>query len=275
MPALTRDDVFDALRQRRHYGTTGVRLFMSVRGMFDRPVLQYADDPALGPTTSRPVQEVGMGAIVAAPGATMRLEAEVVGAGPIERIDIFHGKELAQSFRPFAAGDLGGRVRVMWSGAEYRGRGREVLWRGSAELSGNRILRAEPVNFLNPEKPFVVDAEHGKINWQSVTTGNMAGFDLWLDHAKRGTLSVDTNIATANCDLATLADEELRVDGGGLGRLLRIYRLPEDKPVASMRISHEVFAGDARSGDLPVYIRVTQEDGHQAWSSPIYLIGPA
>jgi hypothetical protein len=24
--------------------------------------------------------------------------------------------------------------------------------------------------------------------------------------------------------------------------------------------------------DLPVYVRVTQTDGHQAWSSPIYLI---
>jgi hypothetical protein len=29
------------------------------------------------------------------------------------------------------------------------------------------------------------------------------------------------------------------------------------------------FAGEA---DLPVYVRVTQADGHQAWSSPIYLI---
>jgi hypothetical protein len=24
--------------------------------------------------------------------------------------------------------------------------------------------------------------------------------------------------------------------------------------------------------DLPVYLRVTQADGHQAWTSPIYLI---
>lgn len=27
-----------------------------------------------------------------------------------------------------------------------------------------------------------------------------------------------------------------------------------------------------RGADLPVYVRVTQADGHQAWSSPIYLI---
>jgi hypothetical protein len=37
-----------------------------------------------------------------------------------------------------------------------------------------------------------------------------------------------------------------------------------------MTVDHAVnFAGAA---DLPVYLRVTQADGHQAWSSPIYLI---
>jgi hypothetical protein len=35
-------------------------------------------------------------------------------------------------------------------------------------------------------------------------------------------------------------------------------------------LDHSVsFAGGA---DLPVYLRVTQADGHQAWTSPIYLI---
>jgi hypothetical protein len=29
------------------------------------------------------------------------------------------------------------------------------------------------------------------------------------------------------------------------------------------------FSGKA---DLPVYVRVTQADGNQAWSSPVYLI---
>jgi hypothetical protein len=32
---------------------------------------------------------------------------------------------------------------------------------------------------------------------------------------------------------------------------------------------HRYLPGGA---DLPIYLRVTQADGHQAWSSPIYLI---
>jgi len=51
---------------------------------------------------------------------------------------------------------------------------------------------------------------------------------------------------------------------------LSIYRLPEADWSRQVRFDHEVsFAGGA---DLPVYVRVTQADGHQAWSSPIYLI---
>ena len=59
-------------------------------------------------------------------------------------------------------------------------------------------------------------------------------------------------------------------DGGGLGRQLRVYRLPEVDWSRHVAFDHNVsFDGGP---DLPVYLRVTQADGHQAWSSPIYLI---
>jgi hypothetical protein len=275
MPKLDRDAVFDALRQRRHYGTTGNRLYMSVKGSFDQPVTHYADDPLLGPTRSRQATEVPMGAIVANGGVPMRMSAEVIGSSAIDRIDVLHGKTLVRSVRPYSSGDLGKRIRVLWSGAEYRGRGREVNWRGKATLRGNRIERAEAVNFLNPDKPLSHDGETGIVSWNSVTTGNMAGFDLWLERERAGTLSIETNIVSGECDLATLDDDEIIIEAGGLGRQIRIYRLPESSKVASMQITHDATGTEAIKGDVPVYIRVTQEDGNQAWSSPIYLIkGP-
>jgi hypothetical protein len=46
--------------------------------------------------------------------------------------------------------------------------------------------------------------------------------------------------------------------------------LPDAEWSRRVTVQHAVrFAGDK---DLPVYLRVTQADGHQAWSSPIYLI---
>jgi len=106
--------------------------------------------------------------------------------------------------------------------------------------------------------------------WSSVTTGNLAGIDLWLDEARRGTLALETNVVSGEVDLAKLDDVAVAFDGGGLGRRISIYRLPEQD--WSRRLALEHVANFAGGADLPVYVRVTQSDGHQAWSSPIYLI---
>jgi hypothetical protein len=147
-----------------------------------------------------------------------------------------------------------------------------VNWRGKATMRGNRIKCVQSVNFLNPDKPLGFAEATESVTWHSVTTGNMAGFDLWLERERAGTLSIETNIVSAECDIAALDHDEMVVEAGGLGRQLRIYRLPEDKKVTSMHITHDVTDTEQAAGDVPVYIRVTQEDGHQAWSSPIYLI---
>jgi hypothetical protein len=270
MPELTRDALFEALRQRRHYGTSGARIFLDVNASFDQAVTGFSEDPKLGPAKEFAVHQARMGDIIRPGSVAMRLTAEVIGTAPIERVDVLHGTSVARTVRPYGASDLGRRVRVMWQGAEYRGRGRETLWQGKLTIAGNRIARFAPVNFLNPERVVQETAAGAVLAWSSVTTGNLAGVDLWLDDARSGSLGIESNIVSGTVDLAALADDVVAFDGGGLGRHLSIYRLPEADWSRHVRFDHEVsFAGGA---DLPVYLRVTQADGHQAWSSPIYLI---
>jgi hypothetical protein len=270
MRELTRDALFEALRRRRHYGTTGTRIFIALRATFASPVTGFTEDPKLAAGRETSVREAAMGDIVRPGSVPMRLTAEVIGTAPIERLDVLHGKEVVQTVRPFGTDDLGRRVRVLWQGAEYRGRGRETLWRGRLTLAGNRIARFAPVNFLNPERK-VSEIGHGAgLEWTSVTTGNLAGIDLWLDEPFAGTLRIETGIVSGEVDLATLRDDVVAFDGGGLGRRLSVYRLPEEDWAHRLTLDHGVtFAGGT---DLPVYLRVTQADGHQAWTSPIYLI---
>ena len=59
----------------------------------------------------------------------------MIGTAPIERVDVLHGARVVQTVRPYAASDLGARVRVLWQGAEYRGRGRETNWQGKLTIS--------------------------------------------------------------------------------------------------------------------------------------------
>jgi hypothetical protein len=271
MPELTRDALFTALRQRKHYGTTGTRIFIDLKGEFDGEVTGFSDDPKLGPVQEIAVREARMGDIIRPGRVPMKLSAEVIGTAPVERVDVLHGREVVHSVRPFAADDLGRRVRVLWQGAEYRGRGRETIWQGKLTVAGNRITRFAPVNFLNPERKISETTPGISLAWTSVTTGNLAGVDLWLDQAQVGSIKIETNVVSGEVYLAGLADNVVEYDGGGLGRKLSVYRLPEADWGRRVTLEHPAtyHGGD----DLPVYIRVTQADGNQAWTSPIYLVG--
>ncbi len=74
----------------------------------------------------------------------MTLSVEAIGTAPLERVDVLHGTRLMQSARPFTAADLRHRVRILWQGAEYRGRGRETVWQGKLSklpTTASRALR--------------------------------------------------------------------------------------------------------------------------------------
>jgi hypothetical protein len=270
MRELTRDALFEALRQRHHYGTTGTRLFLDVQGSFAEPVIIFSDDPALGTAQESATRSAMMGDIVRARGVPLRFSAEVIGTAPIERADVLYGPKIAESFRPYTKNDLGRRVRVLWQGAEYRGRGRETLWQGKLRLLDNHLQRFAPVNFLNPERQVRETIPGQSLEWTSVTTGNLAGIDLWLDRPREGSIDIDTNVVSGRIDLQSLDEQTVSLDGGGLDRRISLYRLPEQDWSRHLKLEHTVQ--HASTADLAVYVRVTQSDGHQAWSSPIYLI---
>jgi hypothetical protein len=48
-----------------------------------------------------------------------------------------------------------------------------------------------------------------------------------------------------------------------------VFRLPDRNPHRHLRLERPVALRPA--GDNPLYVCVTQENGHQAWSSPIYV----
>jgi hypothetical protein len=270
MPELTRDALFEALRTRRHYGTTGSRIFLDLHAKFEQSVTGFSEDPKLGPAKESSVREARMGDIIRPGAVPMRMSVEGIGTAPVERLDVLHGTEVTQTVRPYADADLGRRVRVLWQGAEYRGRGRETIWLGKLALRGNRITRFAPVNFLNPERTITETASGTELTWDSVTTGNLAGIDLWLDQAKNGSIKIETNVVSGEIDLSMLAGDRITFEGGGLDRKISVYRLPENDWSRRLTLNHTVaFTGKA---DLPVYVRLTQADGNQAWSSPIYLI---
>jgi hypothetical protein len=268
MPALTRADLVTCLRRRRHYGTTGCRLHLDVRARLDEPGTLHHDDPALGPAEGFAAQEALMGDLVHPREGDATLRVWVLAGSPIERLDLFNGTELIETIRPYGTTKLGARIRVVWQGAAYRGRFRQVIWDGAAAIEGNRILDAKPVNFLNPEKRLEREGD-ARLTWRSLTTGNLAGFDVWLEDPRAGRLRLETPLLRVDLPIAEIGLEDTVFDLGGLDRRLRVFRLPERNPHRSLGVERRLELRP--SGDNAIHARLTLEDGHQAWSSPIYI----
>ncbi len=270
MPRLDRPTLFETLRRRHCYGTTGARLHLDVQARFAGGAERFSDDPKLGPTERTLVERVMMGDILRTPDTEAILEVEALGSAPIERIVLFNGPSPIATVRPFTETGLGARIRVLFEGAEDRGRGREVFWHGHARLRGNRFTRARSINFFNVDQPLQAAADGTQVDFRSVTTGNFAGFDLWLEDRDAGELTFSTSILERTVGIAEVGLEDLVFEAGGLGRRLRLFRLPEVNPAWQMRFARQIPLRPAV--DNPLYVRLTQEDGHQAWSSPIYVI---
>lgn len=272
MEELNRETLLDCLRKRHHYGTTGGpggRMYIDLSGEFSAPGTLYHDDPKLFETQGTTASSALMGDIVHLPEGEMIFKGEILASSPIERIDIFNGADLVKTLRPFKESDLGARVRVIWEGAEYRGRFREVIWDGTAQFSGNSIERVEPVNFFNRDKTLEKTASD-TLQWESLTTGNFAGFDAWLSNGIEGKLSIATPLVNCEVTLAETGIESIVYDASGdLQRMLQIFRLPEVNPHRSFAFEESVPL--KAEGDNPIFLRVTTEDGTRAWTSPIYV----
>ena len=209
-----------------------------------------------------------MGDIVQTEDAEVTLAVEVSAQGPIERIEIRNGLEVVQTLRGFSEDNLGERIRVVWSGAEYRGRGRETNWKGQVRFEGASIRRLDKINAWNHERKL---EQRGRdvVVFDAITTGNFGGFDVWLDDVTDARFSIETNLGSLNGSLSEIGIEDTVMDAGGLERKVRVFRLPESNPHRT--VTAKIKVPLKTGADNPLWVCVTTEDGFQAWSSPIYV----
>ena len=243
---LTREAIFDCLKQRHHYGTTGVRMVLDTR---------------ISP-------DVMMGDCVTLNSDTVDLSIAALCPEAIERIEIFNGTERVETIRPYRADDLGRRIRVIWEGAEYRGRGRETIWDGAAAIEGNSFEDTEAINFWNQENQ-LVQGDPASLSWKSLTTGGLSGFEALLKDPAAGTVKIDTPLLQCSLKVSDIGIDDTVFDAGGLGRKIKVCRVPDDNTTREMAITKQV---KLKAGSVnPLYVKVTLTDGHMALSSPIYI----
>lgn len=248
-PSLSRDHVFNALKSRRCYGTTGPRILLDFR-LDGHP----------------------MGTLLSNNSQTAAIEATVTGTAPLESLQLFEGKTLITEVRPAAFDGLAetDHLRISWQGSRERGRQRRVTWDGAIEVAGSQIESAELFSFDVVADGIIDQSEH-TIRFRSRTTGDRDGIDLTLSDASSGTISFHSAAGEARVNLADLTEAQPRqvFDFGGVDMQLIIERYPAKVETLSLALTESVRPEAGKR--TPYFVKATQVDGHMAWSSPIYV----
>ena len=272
----SRDAIFDALRARRAYATTGDRIIVSTT----------LNDTAMGQripfTTER------------------RVRGRVVGTAPIATVTVVkNGEDIwQQDYASVTDGRFGDRETLLLTFASpavpmHRGdnpRGWRP-WSGTLEVTGATVAAAEPTDFFNPDMQRLEVRDDGVVHFATITRGDASSIRLTLtDIEPNATVRValeerdevgagppifraHATLPPANLELP-LAD----LEDGRLSRTLpfdiyedtvTLRRITVDGPDD---VHFELDDTGSIQGDY-YYVRVTQVNDAMAWSSPVWVGG--
>lgn len=248
---LTRESIWEALHARRTYATTGER----IRLLFQ-------------------VDGADMGSEITTSGSP-KINFQIEGTKPIERVDLFRGVEIIDSWTvsPPVAQDGSSSttlLRVLWGGTERKGTARlqRVDWTGSLSVSGGKLELVEPINFQSYDDAATLVGED-RIEWANKSAGNAAGILIRVHGDDATELSFDSGPTTFQVKLSEVRNDDHRVDAGGVARFAQIG--PPPNASGPTTFEFETTDEESVTGEFPYWIRVTQIDQSLAWSSPVYV----
>ena len=165
-------------------------------------------------------------------------------------------------------------MRIRWGGARHKVRYRWATWEGRLSIDGSAVDSVTPWAAAHPEQIF--DSSGGDITWGTRTYGSDIGVIVGLADLAAARLRVDATVleeglvaylSVTGAELLEAGHREIRV--GGLNLTLNIERIAD--PAALPITVNGQLAVDLPRADSAVYLRARQRDGHQVWTSPLFI----
>ena len=274
--SLTRDDIWDAIRSRRVYATTGANIVLDFRinGAYMGEAIDDGDVP---------------GRII---------QVAVEGMNQIDYVELIkNGATLHHehvSYTPQyddGAGPIRAKVRFEFGWNQVASKDR-IDWRGTLSLSGGRVLKATPqfrgAPFTSPQR----DDDGHVIPWESwvsritETTDTSVSFDAKSEsnpapmHPVTQSITLDVEMEPGDRVHAQVNGQQFSYTlaellEGSRSRFMRGWlteAVSFNRAVPESGFLVEFELEDVASGEEDYYfLRVRQTDHQWAWSSPIWV----
>jgi hypothetical protein len=241
---LTRESIWEALWARRAYATSGERIILHVE----------SDGHLMGEEFSTDEHP--------------EIHIKIIGTEDLSEVEVKRWNQIVYR-HPFAkpVDDSSLLIKVEWSGARVRSRPKIVNWDGGLVIYNGRILDFSEFAFDYPEQG-VEKVSDRELQWKSTTGGDPDGVILRLEANDETEINFQSDPATFKFRPKDITYEPRVVEAGGLNQRVKISTIRKDLP----RSLEFTFRDDNPEKGLNAYwVRVVQEDGGMAWSSPIFI----
>lgn len=241
--SLSREALWDAFNERSCYATTGERILLDVS-----------------------IEGEPMGSTVNTDASEINVNVRVNGTNPIEQVDLFRDGEQVDSKR---FGEDEGNleknlIELMWSGIGSKGRNKIEDWSGGLRVDEGHLSEVDQFGFDHPERGITsVGDQH--VKWSGATSGNYQGIRLTIDGPPDSTLDFNTSPVSASFTVDELTEPRvIKADKFDQKLQIRPYT-PSSMKDAELVLNDT----DLLEGRHFYYVRVRQQGGEMAWSSPI------
>ncbi len=239
---LTRKSLWDALKKRHCYGTTGSRIIVDVK----------CGESIMGDEVFLDKKPV--------------IDVKVAGTGIISDVLIMRGLETVYSYSP-SLPLRKDTVKIQWSGVKVRSRGKKVCWDGQISIQNGKIINAAKFAFNQPDEGITLMSNQ-VLQLKSNTSGDIDGLELELECNGNTKINFSTAQTAFSVGVDELKKGTFIKDAGGVNCKVEVS-LAREEVSRAVCISFE--DRQVKKGLNPYWVKVVQRDGHMAWSSPIYV----
>ena len=240
---LTRKGLWEGFRNRHVYATTGARIIVDF--MANGKVM--GDDL----TSSSPIT----------------FTSKIIGTSPLEYVDLYCNHELIYSAIPKPHESNHSKLCIRWTGARVKTRRRNLDWSGIIEVENGSFNSVKQFAFDLPHEGIVKQSET-LIEYISTTAGDYDGFIIDFNGNEKSILrfkNKQINVEISYDEISKGFKREL----GDVEIGLEVFFMPSNPRKTQLEFKYTLQKiPDSKSA---YYLRILQEDGEKAWTSPIFI----
>ena len=245
---LTRENIWNGIKARYCYATT-----------FNRMVL---DVDMSGHHMGEDVQE----------NIPAEMNVSVHSNSPIDTIELYNWDKKIQHVNMREKDPR--RIRIAWSGVRVRTRKKSTKWDGSIEIKDGSIVKAEEYAFDRRDQGIKELTKTG-VRWTSNTSGDYDGLILDLDFNEKTEMIFKSEQKDFSIKVSEIGEELIVYPAGGENLKVEVNLANkictnQEEFIRACNVDYAFKDMEKNPEGNAYWLRILQEDGHMAWSSPIF-----